>query len=254
MKKFTGFSKTGAIVGALILTFIGAVAFLIIDVNNKATNYDNYDFYSIIEGDEHTGWISDHVKGDKDTPVVIYEYADFQCGYCAMFNPRVNAAIEQADGKLAVVYRNYVLSYHQNGIAAASAAEAAGLQGYWKPYADKVFEEQNDWAYATGAERTALFVKYFEEVTDGKGDIDKFKSDMSSENVSKKLSFDNGIGKRLNVAGTPAFYVDGQLIDFSNKNGSEITVNGRRIGWETQLTGEQFTDLLVRIAKAKTED
>lgn len=254
MKIFTGFSKVGLVVGVLAIAFLGITTYLVIDGNNKATNFDNYDFYSIIEADDHNGEIADHVKGDQDAPVVIYEYADFQCGYCALMNPRVNAAIEKSNGKLAVVYRNYLLSYHQNGTAAASAAEAAGLQGYWKPYADKLFEEQDEWAYATGSERTALFVKYFDEVTDGGGNIEKFKSDMNSENVKKKISFDMGIGKRIDIEGTPAFYVDGQFIDFSNKNGAEITVNGKRITWESQLTGEQFTDLLVRIADAKTED
>ncbi len=254
MKKFTGFSKAGVIIGTLVIAFLGITTYFVIDGNNKATNFEEYDFYSIIEADEHNGEIGDHVKGSKDAPVVIYEYADFQCGYCAMMNPRVNAAIEKADGKLAVVYRNYLLSYHQNGTAAASAAEAAGLQGYWKEYTDKLFNEQDEWAYATGAERTALFVKYFEEATDNKGNVDKFKSDMDSDNVKKKISFDMGIGKRIDIAGTPAFYVDGQFIDFSNKNGSEVVVNGKRITWESQLTGEQFTDLLVRIAEAKTTD
>lgn len=254
MKKIRGFSKIGVIVGVAIVGFLIAAAVIVIDGNNRATNFDDYNFYSVIGADSHNGNIGDHVKGDANAPVVIYEYADYQCGYCALMNPRVNAAIEKADGKLAVVYRNYLLSYHQNGTAAASAAEAAGLQGYWKEYADKLFTEQDEWAYATGTERTALFVKYFEEVTDGAGDTEKFKSDMGSDAVRQKINFDMGIGKRMDIAGTPSFYVDGQLIDFSNKDGSEITVDGKRITWETQLTGDQFTDLLVRIATAKTED
>lgn len=256
MKKLNGFSKVGTAIGVIAaVAVLGLLTFLVVDGNNKATNYDDYDFYSIISGDTHNGGISDHVKGNPETAeVVIYEYADFQCGYCAMMNPRVNAAVEKSDGKLAVVYRNFLLSYHQNGTAAASAAEAAGLQGYWKAYTDKLFEEQDEWAYSSGSERTALFDKYFEEVTDGAGDIEKFNADMASEAVSKKISFDMGIGKRMDVAGTPAFYVDGQLIDFSNKEGGEITVNNRRITWEAQLTGEQFTDLLLRIVMAKTEE
>ena len=60
-----------------------------------------------------------------------------------------------------------------------------------------------------------------------------------------------GIGKRIEIAATPAFYVDGQFIDWSNKKGGSLTINNRTITWETSLTGEQFQDLLVRIAKAK---
>ena len=255
MKKVKGFSKVGVVVAVLLAVFavVGLTA-LVIDANSKQTNFDEYDFTAVIKGDIHNSNISDHVKGDlSKANVVIVEYADFQCGYCALMNARVNAAVEKADGKLAVIYRNYLLSYHQNGTAAASAAEAAGLQGYWKEYADKLFEEQDEWAYATGSERTALFDKYFQEVTEGKGDLTKFNEDMSSEAVSKKISFDMGIGKRVDIAGTPAFYYNGKLIDFSNKDGAEIDVDGKVISWEGQLTGEQFTDMLVRMTKAKDE-
>ena len=121
MKRFTGYSVASIIISIVIVAFLGIAAFLVIDGNNKATDYNNYDFSSIIEPDEHNGYIGDHIKGNPDAPVVIVEYADFQCGYCALMNPRVNKILEEADGKLAIVYRNYLLSYHQNGTAAASA-------------------------------------------------------------------------------------------------------------------------------------
>ncbi len=253
MKKYKGFSIMGAIGIVAVVAFFAVATFFVIDGINKSTNYNDYDFYSIIKPDAHNGYIGDNVKGNPDAPVVIFEYADFQCPGCASINPRVNAALEKANGQLAIVYRNYILPYHQNGTAAASAAQAAGLQGYYKAYADKLFSEQAEWEYASASERTALFQKYFEEVTKGEGNLEKFNSDLASENVSKKISFDMGIGKRIDVASTPAFYVDGQLIDWSNKNGGSITVNNRTITWETSLTGEQFEDLLVRITTAKTE-
>ncbi len=253
MKKTSGFSKAGVVAGILAVGFVAYASYLVIDGNSKATNYNDYDFYSYIEADEHTGGIADNIKGDKDAPVLIFEYADFQCEYCASINPRVNAAVEKAGGKLGVVYRNFLLSYHQNGTAAASAALAAGQQGYWKDYANKLFSEQEEWYYATASNRTDLFVKYFEAVTDGKGDNEKFKADMASPEVSKRISFDMGIGKRLEVAGTPSFYVDGQLIEWANKKGGKVTINGKEIAWDHNLTGEEFTNLLLDIVKAKTE-
>lgn len=251
MKKYKGFSVAGAIGIIAVVAFLIIAGFLVIDGNNKATNYNDYDFYSVIEPDEHNGYIGDNVKGDPQAPVLIFEYADFQCPGCASINPRVNSAIEKAGGKLAIVYRNFILSYHQNGTAAASAAQAAGLQGYYKAYADKLFSEQAEWEYASASERTALFQKYFTEVSNGEGDLEKFNSDLASESVSKKISFDMGIAKRVDIASTPAFYIDGQLIDWSNREGGSITINNQTITWETNLTGEQFEDLLIRIAKAK---
>lgn len=249
MKKLNGFSVIGVIAGVAVVALLGVGAFFVIDGNNKATDFNKYDFYTIIEGDQSNGGISDHVKGSADAPVLIFEYADFQCPGCASINPRVNKAVEESKGKMAVVYRNYLLSYHQNGTAAASAAEAAGLQGYWKEYADKLFAEQSEWEYASGSERTALFDKYFSEVTEGKGDIDKFNKDLAGEQVSKKISFDMGIGKRIDIQGTPAFYIDGQLIKWGDAG--EITVNGRKISWDSARSGEDFVKLLQDIVDAK---
>ena len=253
MKTKSGFSIAGIIAGITATIFVIVASILVINANNNATNYNNYDFNSVIEPDEHNGHIGDHIKGDKDAPVIIFEYADFQCPGCASINTRVNKALEKSDDKLAIVYRNYLLSYHQNGTAAASAAEAAGLQGYWKEYADTLFKNQAEWEYATPSERTTLFNKYFTEITEGHGDLEKFNKDIASENVSKKISFVMGIGKRINLPGTPSFYIDDQRIDYGNEKGSSITINGKTITWDHTLSGEEFTNLLLDIVEAKTK-
>ena len=252
MKNNKGFSAVWVVVGLLVVILIGVASWAIIDGNNKSTNFDNYDFYSIIEATDNNGNIADHVKGNPDAPVIIYEYADYQCPGCASINPRVNKVIEQLDGKLAVVYRNFLLSYHQNGTAAASAAEAAGLQGYWKTYADKLFSEQSEWEYASPSERTEIFNKYFTEVTDGKGDLEKFNQDIASESVSKKIKFDMGVGKRVGVSGTPAFYIDEQLISWGSEG--SVTVNGKTISWDSARSGDEFIKLIKEIVEAKTAE
>ena len=249
MKKFRGFSVWGAVVVVLVVALLGVATYSIIDGNNKATDFSKYDFYSVIEGNSDNGNISDHVKGSADAPVMIYEYADYQCSGCATANPKVNQVVKELDGKLGVVYRSYILKYHNNGTAAASAAEAAGLQGYWKEYADKLFDEQAEWASASASERTALFDKYFEEVTSGEGDIEKFNQDIASEQVSKKISFDMGIGQRMDISATPAFYIDGQFIDWSHAG--EVTINGKKISWDSGRSGDDFVKLFKDIVNAK---
>ena len=253
MKKVKGFSVIGVIIGVLVVAAIGVAAYFVIDGNNKATDFSKYDFYSVIPANKDNGNIGDHVKGDANAPALIFEYADYQCPGCASINTKVNKAIEELDGKLAVVYRSYLLPYHKNGTAAASAAEAAGLQGYWKEYADKLFAEQAEWEYASASDRTAMFDKYFLEVSDGKGNVDKFNEDMAGEAVSKKISFDMGIGNRMNIEGTPAFYIDGQLIDWGSKEGSSVTVNGKTVTWTEAQGGDDFVKLLKEIVEAKSQ-
>lgn len=237
----------GAIFGVLVAGVLGYFTYTLIDGNSKITDFNKYDYYSVIPATEDNGNIADHVKGSADAPVLVFEYADFQCPGCASLNPKVNKMIEALDGKVAVVYRNFLLSYHQNGTAAASAAEAAGLQGYWKEYADALFTYQSEWEYASPEDRTNYFKEYFIEVANGAGDIDKFLEDLGSKEVSKKISFDMGIGKRVDIGGTPAFYVDGQLIVWS-KAGS-FTHNGKTISWEdAHSTQEDFIQLFTDIA------
>ncbi|MBR2839884.1 thioredoxin domain-containing protein [Candidatus Saccharibacteria bacterium] len=252
MKNRHGFQAIGWVIGLATVALIIIATVIVINGNNNATDYSNYDFNSVISADSHNGNISDHVKGNKDAPVLIFEYADFQCPGCASINSKVNKAIEELDGKLAIVYRNHLLSYHKNGTAAASAAEAAGLQGYWKTYADKLFSEQAEWESATSSERTTLFEKYFTEVTKGQGDLEKFRQDFASEAVSQKISFDMGIGRRIDIPATPAFFVDGQLIQWSEAG--EITLaNGETVTWDEAMGGDKFIELLKKIVEAKTK-
>ncbi|MBR3115736.1 thioredoxin domain-containing protein [Candidatus Saccharibacteria bacterium] len=246
-----GFQVVGLIIGIVVVALIAIAAYFVIDGNNKATDFNSYDFFSIIEADQNNGNIGDHVKGNSDAPVIVYEYADYQCPGCASINPKVNKAVEDSKGKLAIVYRSFLLSYHKNGTAAASAAEAAGLQGYWKPYADKLFAEQAEWESASATERTEIFEKYFIDVTEGKGNLDQFKEDMASDRVSKKISFDMGIARRIDVPSTPAFYVDGQLIKWSEAG--EVEINGELISWDSGRSGDDFIKLLEEIVEAKTK-
>ena len=242
----------GVILGVMAVGVLGYATYSIIDGNNKMTDFNKYDFASIIEPTVDNGNIGDHVKGSKDAPVVIVEYADFQCSGCAGVNPKVNKLIEKMNGKLAIVYRNFLLSYHQNATAAASAAEAAGLQGYWKPYTDMLFAKQDEWFYDTPSERTEHFAQYFVTVTEGEGDMEKFNTDITSAEVSKKISFDMGIGKRIDIDETPAFYIDGEKITWGDQNGGSITVNGELIEWsEPQSTEEKFIELFTKIVSAK---
>lgn len=143
--------KTGIVIGVLVAAFLALVGITVwqrsqeksnlgtysleeITTLADSKNYDNYDLTKVIKADANSGNMPENVNGDPDAPVVIVEYADYQCNYCAPMNPYVNKIVEEYDGKVAVVLRTYILSYHNNGVAAAAAANAAALQGYWKEY------------------------------------------------------------------------------------------------------------------------
>ena len=190
------------------------------DTLSNSIDISGYELSKYIEANEDNGGIADHVKGAdvESAKVILFEYADYQCSGCATVNPWIKELLAEYGDEVAIVYRNYPLtSIHPNAIAAASAVEAAGLQGYWEEYGDLVFANQAEWFYSTGSKRTEYFASYFNTVSNGKGDVNKFKSDMAGETVKAKVNFDRSIAEALNINATPTFFdANGKEIDWAS--------------------------------------
>lgn len=204
--------KTWVIIGVLILAFVGLVG-----ISIAQNSVSQAEISVVHEPSDDNGGFGEMIDGDPDAPVKIYEYGDYQCDACAPMNPYVNEIIEEYDGKVAVVFRTMIMSYHTNGTAAASAALAAAKQGYWKEYKDLLYTNQYDWFYSDATQRQEQFEDYFKQVSDGKGDMDKFLADMGSSEVSKKISFDANLAKKQGVSFTPTFYVEDEFVDQREK-------------------------------------
>lgn len=201
--------KTGWIIAAIVAAFAVIIG---ISIAQQGNGNKNSSYNDIIPASEASGNIAELVNGDIDAPVKIIEYGDYQCTACAPMNPYINELIKKYDGKVAVVFRTMILDYHQNGEQAARAALAANEQGYWKEFKDILFENQDDWYYSEPAELTKQLEKYFTKVSNGKGDLEKFRTDQTREDFGKKLDFDASISKKQNVEWTPYFMIDGELI------------------------------------------
>ena len=204
------------IIGIIVLCFGGLVTWSIISSQSKpTTNFDDYDSTSIIPPSDSNGQIGDHVRGNADSPVVFVEYADFQCPGCASIQPSISTLFEEYKDHVAFVFRNFPISGHQNARAAASAAGAAGLQGYFFEMADTLFSNQAVWIYASGGNRTDVFIDLFRKAAPN-GDVNKFRTDMASPEISKKINFDYDLGvKKDKVTGTPTFLINGERIDIT---------------------------------------
>ena len=204
--------KTWVIIGVLVVAFLGLVG-----VSIAQNSAQQVEVAQVFEASEDNGGFGEMIEGDPNAPVKIYEYGDYQCDACAPMNPYINEIVEEYDGKVAVVFRTMILSYHQNGTAAASAALAAAKQGYWKEYKDLLYTNQNDWFYSDATQRQKQFEDYLKQVSDGKGDMEQFLADMGSSEVSKKISFDADLARKQKVSFTPSFYVEGEFVDQRDK-------------------------------------
>ncbi len=92
----------------------------------------------------------DAVLGEKNAPVTIIEFSDYQCPFCRKFWTETLPSIKKDyidTGKVKLVYRDFPLdSIHPAAIPAAEAAECAREKGgdsaYFKMH-DKIFQEGN---------------------------------------------------------------------------------------------------------------
>jgi protein-disulfide isomerase len=139
----------------------------------------------------------DHVRGEPDAPLVVV-YADFECPHCAQLVVRL------AQLTVREAFRHFpVASKHPRALAAAHAAEAAGLQGrFWEMH-DSLFSDQGrieDPHLWRRAEQLGL-------------DLERFEADRRSDPVAARVREQFRGGVRAGVASTPALWIGGELRD-----------------------------------------
>ena len=146
----------------------------------------------------------DRVAGSLDAPVILIEYGDFECPYCARAYPIVKQ-VQQALGKdLALVYRHFPLAEaHPHARLAAEAAEEAGEQGQFWLMHDTLFENQ-------GALEQQDLLAYAEALG---LDLGRFAAALTDHTHAKKVRNDFRGGIRSGVNGTPTFYINGTRFD-----------------------------------------
>jgi protein-disulfide isomerase len=147
---------------------------------------------------------ADHSQGTAKAAIEIVEYGDFECPNCGDAHKTIEK-IEQVFGsQVRFVYRNFPLTeIHPYAMAAAMAAEAAGMQHkYWEMH-DRILEYQDQLS-------DALFNQLAHSLNLS---MHKFNEDIQNEELQKKITSDYESGINSGVNGTPTFFVNGQKFD-----------------------------------------
>lgn len=204
---------TIAVIVVIVLGFGGLITYTALNNNqHEAIDYTQYDAAKIIPADDNNGNIADHVRGKEDSPVVLVEYADFQCPGCASAIKTVNSIYKSYGDRVAFVFRHFPLNGHPNARSAAAASEAAAKQGYFWEMADTLYSNRASWVDETGSSRTEQYVELFAGIAPN-GNIEQFRTDMNDEMVAKHISFDYDLGRNVSdVSATPSFYVNGKNV------------------------------------------
>jgi protein-disulfide isomerase len=155
----------------------------------------------------------DTVLGKSNAKVTIIEFSDYQCSYCERFYSQTFSQIKTNyidTGKVKFVYRDFPLSsIHPMAQKAAEASECADEQGKFWEYQDTLFSKQDEW---TTADTTADLTKLKDYAKGLSLDSSKFDTCLDSGKYQKEVEKDEQDGIAAGVQGTPAFFINGQLL------------------------------------------
>ncbi|MBK1853068.1 MULTISPECIES: DsbA family protein [unclassified Marinobacter] len=143
--------------------------------------------------------------GNADAPVVVREFADYQCPACGLFasaSKRLKQEYVEA-GQVRFVYFDLPLQQHQNAFPAAQAARCAGDQGaYWAMH-ERLYDSQTEWSGSN--DPVATFARYGNDLG---LEERRFRRCMTTELHREAVEASRRVAMQLQVTSTPTVLVD----------------------------------------------
>ena len=138
-------------------------------------------------------------KGPDNAPVTIIIFTDFQCPFCIRLEPLLDEIFEKNKDKVKMVFKNFPLPMHPMADPAHRAAWAAGKQGKFWEFHDRLFKSPQ----LTPAVLDGI-------ATDLGLNIEQFKADMESPAAKERMTKDMADGEKAAVTGTPTVFINGR--------------------------------------------
>jgi protein-disulfide isomerase len=142
--------------------------------------------------------------GDKNAPITLVEFGDYQCFFCnKFFHDTENRILENyvKTGKVKIIFKDYTI-IGPDSITAALGANCAGDQGKFWEFHDILYNnwngENNGWA---AREKIIGFANV------AKLDVDKFTECLDKKHHQSKITASNRDAQQLGLTGTPAFFI-----------------------------------------------
>lgn len=163
-------------------------------------------------------------KGAENAKFVIEVFNDYQCPSCARFNKKLIELEKKFPNDLQIIFRHFPLQIpqHDNAILIAQAAEAAGIQGKFWEMSDLLFEQQENLRNSKFIKIT--LVEYAKKIG---LNTRKFKKDLQSKAVKKRVELDKKRGDFLKLNYTPAVFLNGEILDYSQISELEEIIKQR---------------------------
>ena len=140
------------------------------------------------------------VIGDKNAPVRIVAFLDYQCPYCASMYPPIEQLLDKYPKKVCLIIKQFPLRMHPFAEKSSIAALAAAKQNKYREVSSlyfKNFKSLNDQTIKEYAQQAGVNMEAF----------DKDREDSAYKTI---IAEDINLGKKLGIRGVPAVFINGR--------------------------------------------
>lgn len=156
----------------------------------------------IYEGMQQTFTFKDTpFLGNEKAKITIVEFAEFKCPYCVTLGPVLKKLVNESNGQVRFVFKQFPLKMHPGSFFSSKAALAAHRQGkFWEMYdlLFKDFSKQSMEDVLGYAQSLGL-------------DVERFKKDLEDPATEEVIERDKKEGVRAMVTGTPTLFINGKM-------------------------------------------
>lgn len=167
-----------------------------------------YGLVRLASGTSYALTVTNPSVGPEDAPVVIEEFADFQCPGCKAASTAVEEIVRSYPTQVRLVYRDFPIPGHQHARLAAAAGLCAAQQGKFMEYYKKAFSTQDEWARLDRQGFDTFLMSAAGE--SGLGlDLATFNECRNSRDAKAEVEKDYQEGISRTVNSTPTFFING---------------------------------------------
>ncbi len=181
---------------------------------------------------------SSPVIGNRNAPVTIINFSDFECPFSKRVFEMMERILKQRGDDIAYVYKHFPLAPHHQARRAAKAAIAADRQGKFLEMHRLLFENNqaiNEENIFLWAEKIGL-------------DKERFERDFKGPDSDRLLQEDIVEGNIFGVRGTPTLFINGRRLSGANLSQIERTIT-EEINHGKELQKKGAKDIYAEIVK-----
>ena len=144
------------------------------------------------------------ILGDKDAPITILEWGDYQCTFCFKFHRSTFKIIQQdyiSTGEVRLVFKDFPLNGPDSILAAEASYCADEQERYWQ-FHNQLYE---NWA----GERTGWITRHsLNTFAQNIGlNLDKFNECLDDKRYHQRVLETHQFGKDIGIDATPSFLI-----------------------------------------------